>query len=82
MRGPNVMPWASKTVRVDRVRLVPLSGPSSGHGSGAVASSGQDGANHRSQKKKAQLTRGWWRRMARAERTWKSAQPSSSLICL
>ena len=60
----------------------PLSGPSSGHGSGAVASRGSGGANHWSQQKeKAQLTRVWWRRMARSERTWKSAQASSSLTC-
>jgi hypothetical protein len=30
----------------------------------------------------AQVTSTWWRRMARSERTWKSAQPSSSLTCL
>ena len=34
------------------------------------------------QKQNAQLTSIWWRRMAMSERTWKSAQPSSSLTCL
>jgi hypothetical protein len=34
------------------------------------------------QKLKAQLTSAWWRRIAMSERTWKSAQPSSSLTCL
>jgi hypothetical protein len=40
-------------------------------------------ANQVSQQKlNAQLTSTWWRRMAMSERTWKSAQPSSSLTCL
>ncbi|NEC88006.1 hypothetical protein [Streptomyces sp. SID12501] len=44
-----------------------------------MASSGPGGANHWSQqKKKAQLTRVWWRRMARAERTWKSGVEACS----
>ena len=40
-------------------------------------------ANQASQQSEnAQVTRVWWRRIAVSERTWKSAQPSSSLICL
>ncbi|WSP86517.1 hypothetical protein OG289_48950 [Streptomyces sp. NBC_01235] len=34
------------------------------------------------QKLNAQLTRVWWWRIAMSGRAWKSAQPSSSLICL
>jgi hypothetical protein len=34
------------------------------------------------QKLNAQVTSTWWRRIARSDRTWKSAQPSSSLTCL
>src|SRR5690348_14231004 len=81
--GWPVRPWASTAVGAGGVRLGPLSCPSSGHGSGAVASSGPGGVNHWSQQKgKAQLIRVWWRRMACSQRTWKSARPSSSLICL
>ncbi|KOU38073.1 hypothetical protein ADK54_30215 [Streptomyces sp. WM6378] len=40
------------------------------------------GSGRREQKLNAQLTRGWWRRMAVLERTWKSAQPSSFLTGL
>ena len=31
---------------------------------------------------KVQFTRTWWRRIAMSERSWKSAQPNSSLTCL
>ena len=34
------------------------------------------------QKLNAQLTSAWCRRIAMSERTWKSAQPRSSLTCL
>jgi hypothetical protein len=33
------------------------------------------------QKLNAQVTSTWWRQMAVSERTWKPAQPSSSLTC-
>jgi hypothetical protein len=57
-------------------------GRASGPGGGSAGSSG-GGANQVFQQKlNAQFTRVWWRRMAASERTWKSAQPSSSLTCL
>lgn len=43
---------------------------------------GHDPNHWSQQKEKTQLTRVWWRRMARSQRTWKWAQSSSSLICL
>ena len=64
----------------------PLSPESSADGSGGLwfGLSHVDGLpNHVAQQNEnAQLTRVWWRRIAVVERTWKSAQPSSSLICL
>jgi hypothetical protein len=73
-RGPPGSPGASTAAGMAwRVRA-PLSPPLACC-PGGVASCGAEWANQAAQQKlNAQFTRTWWRRMARSERTWKSAQ--------
>lgn len=79
--GRPVVPGASRPAGAGGTVECPLSGRL-GTGSSSSAA-GMGGANQVSQQKlNAQLTRVWWRRMAVSERTWKSAQPSSSLTCV
>jgi len=74
--GAGAIAWYARGCR-DRERC-PLSCGLAGAGPGGGAEASQASK----QKQNAQLTSAWWRRMAMSERTWKSAQPSSSLTCL
>ena len=69
---------ASMAVRMSWRVQGPLSPPLA-PGTGGVAGGGGWANQAAQQKLNAQLTSTWWRRIATSERTWKSAQPSSSL---
>jgi hypothetical protein len=85
-RGRRAVLWASWAVQWTGRLVGPRSAESSSDGSGDETGllSLVDGGSNQvfQQNENAQFTRVWWRRIAVAERTWKSAQPSSSLTCL
>ena len=82
-RGPRAVPAARTALAAGRRRRSPLSPrPGSGRGAAVWRGAGWSPNQAAQQKENAQLTRAWCRRIAMSERTWKSAQPSSSLTCL
>jgi len=74
-RGPRAAPAARTALAAGRRRGSPLS-PRPGSGGGAAAWRGAGCSPNQAarQKENAQLTSAWCRRIARSERTWKSAQ--------